>query len=94
MVSPPQYKTLAPGVVTTVTLPESEDHIEVVNVNGAGAVYFRLDGTDPDIDTDGSYFVNGSVGAFLEVYYGDEGRPTNTVKLKSSAAVKVTVRGW
>lgn len=87
----PQHLTLAAATPATATLDADYNEVEVVNVDGAAAVYFTTDGSTPVVAGNGSHVVPAAVGGFVTV------RPRTTgatvVKLISSAIVKVSVRG-
>lgn len=73
-----------------MSLDEPYELVEVLNRNGAGEIYFRLDGTDPVIGGDDSQVVPAVIGA-TEVG-GIVTQPT-TVLLISAAACDYTVSG-
>lgn len=84
------HGTLTADEVTTVTLTDLEyDQLEVMNVDGAAAIYFRVDGEDPEVDGDDCEVVPATI-SVLRV-------PTpavdNEVRLISSGTPKYSVRG-
>jgi hypothetical protein len=60
-------KTLVASTVDTVTYADDCDMIEVLNIDGASPIYFRVDGTNPVVAGTGAYVVPASAGAALEV---------------------------
>jgi len=87
----PQHVTLVASTVATVTFDEDFSHVEVINVDGVAAVYFRCDGTDPTTAGAGSDVVVAAVGAALQVPVATAGN--TQVKLISVGTPKVSVRG-
>lgn len=86
-----EHVTLAAGTVTTVTLDRQYGSVEVVNVDGAAAVYFTVDGSEPTVEGAGTVVLPAAVsGVDLSASSDD---PT-VVKLISSGTPKVAVRGW
>lgn len=86
----PQHVTLVAGVVSTVTFDADFARIEVTNVDGAAAVYFRMDGVDPVAAAEGTYVLPAAIGR-IEVPPGTAG--VTVVKLISAGTPKVSVRG-
>lgn len=60
-------KTLAANTVDTVTFADDCDMIEVLNVDGAAAIYFRVDGSAPTVAGASAYVIPASAGSALEV---------------------------
>lgn len=89
-VDSPQHATLVANTVTTLTFAAREDHVEVLNVDGAAAVYFTVDGSTPSIGGTGSHVLPAAIGSF------DVAVPSivTTVKLISSGTPKVSARVW
>jgi hypothetical protein len=42
--------TLTAGQITTVHFPDDVDEIEVLSHDGAAAIYFTVDGADPQVE--------------------------------------------
>lgn len=89
MVSP-QHVTLVANTVATLSFPASTK-VEVVNVDGAAAVYFTTNGATPTVAGDGCYVVTAGVGAYVTV---DTGSGASPVSLISAGAPKVSVAAW
>lgn len=86
-----KHVTLVAATVTTVTLTVNAGRIEVVNVDGASAVYFTVDGTTPTVAGDNTHVLPAAICA-LEVQ--DETAGVNsTIKLISVGTPKISVRG-
>lgn len=64
--------------------------VEVLNVDGAAAVYFTTNGTDPTVGGDGCHVLPAAIGA-VEVNDETAGS-TSVVKLISAGTPKVSVR--
>lgn len=64
--------------------------VEVLNVDGAAAVYFTTNGTDPAVGGDGCHVLPAAISA-VEVNDETAGG-TSTVKLISSGTPKISVR--
>lgn len=90
MAGSPQHTTLVADTVTTVTFDQDFARIEVVNVDGAAAVYFRIGSTDPVVAATGSHVLPAAICA-MEIDVHTSG-PT-VVKLISPGTPKVSVRG-
>lgn len=87
----PQHVTLAAGgPATTVTFDQDFEQVEVLNVDGAAAVYFRVGATAPTVEGTGSHVLPAAISS-VEVPVYTSG-PT-VVKLISAGAPKVSVRG-
>lgn len=90
----PKYATLTANTVATVTLDKDYDVVEVVVAvadASSNAVYYTSDGSTPGVATDGSQYVAGSAGSFLQTYVTTDG--ATVVKLKSAGTPTVQVRG-
>jgi hypothetical protein len=86
----PQTATLVANVVTTLTFDQDFNLVEVLNVDGAAEVYFRLDGTAPVVGATSNFVLPAAIGA-VEV---EPPSNTNTVvKLISTGTPKVSARG-
>lgn len=84
------HGTLTANQVATVSLDEPYELVEVLNRNGAGEIYFRLDGTDPVIGADDCYVVPATI--WTTEAAGILTAPT-TVLLISDAACTYSVTG-
>lgn len=90
MAGSPQHATLVAATVTTFTFDVDYNSVEVLNVDGAAAVYFTVDGTTPAVATTGSHVLPAAIGG-LQIF-----PPTGTVsvvKLISGGTPTVSVRG-
>lgn len=93
MAASPQYVTLAPGVVSTLTFDFDFSTIEVINVDGASPIYFNVNSaSNPGVAATGSEVVTAGTGAFAQA---SANRTENSiVKLVSPGTVNVAVRAW
>lgn len=91
MAASPQHVTLVADTVATLTFDSNFGRVEVLNVDGAAAVYFRTDGTAPTVAGAGSHVVPAAIGS-VEVSDDTAGQNT-VVKLISAGTPKVSVRG-
>ncbi len=87
----PAHATLVADTVTTITFDANFGRVEVLNVDGAAAVYFRVDGTAPTVAGAGSHVLPAAIGS-LEIADQTSGQNT-VVKLISAGTPKVSVRG-
>lgn len=86
----PTHATLAADEVTEIVLDEDWNLVEVLNVDGAAAVYFTVDGSEPTVEGAGVNVLPAAIGA-LSMGVSTEGG--TVVKLISSGTPKVSVRG-
>lgn len=86
----PQHATLVADTVTTISHTGAHNRIEVLNVDGAAAVYFTVDGTTPTVAGTGCEVLPAAIGA-VTVDEQSTGT-TSTVKLISSGIPKVSVK--
>ena len=86
-----EHITLTASTVATVTLDADYNFVEVVNVDGAAAVYFTVDGATPTIAGAGTIVLPAAISG-IEVQPWTSG--LTTIKLISSGTPKVAVRGW
>jgi hypothetical protein len=89
MTASPAHVTLVANTVTTVTLDQNFSSVEVLNVDGAAAIYFTVDGTTPTVEGNGTNVLPAAIGG-LTLYAGNG---TDTVKLISAGTPKASVRG-
>ncbi len=87
----PQHVTLVAATVATVTLDRGASRVEVLNVDGAAAVYFSLDRTEPTVAGNGFHVLPAAIGS-LEVSPAGAGDSISVIKLISSGTPKVSVR--
>lgn len=85
-------KSLAAATVDTVTFGRSCDVIEVLNVSGTAAIFFRIDGVDPIVSGTKAYRVPAAAGASRTVRTNSGGADT-VVKLISSGTPSYDVSG-
>ncbi|MFG3710895.1 hypothetical protein [Micromonospora sp. NPDC047730] len=90
MAGSPQHATLAANTVTTLTFDEDFPEVEVLNVDGAEAVYFRTDGQNPTVGGTGSQVIPAVIGGLI-VHPRTSGN--TIVKLISTGTPRVSVRG-
>ncbi len=86
----PQHRTLTANTVATVTLDSGAQRVEILNVDGAAAVYVTVDRTDPTVAGDGCWVLPAAVGS-LELKPRGAGDSIAVVKLISSGTPKVSV---
>ncbi len=103
MAAGPLHATLVADTVTTLTLdladPKAEvlsyaatpARLEVLNVDGAAAVYFTIDGTTPTVGGNGCHVLPAAINS-VELSDTTAGS-TTTVKLISAGTPRVSVRG-
>jgi hypothetical protein len=89
-VANPQHFTLVANVVKTFTLDLDYNRVEVVNLDGAGEVYFTVDTSTPVVGQDGCQVLPAAI-CSMEVPVPTSG-PT-VVKAKAAGAVRISVRG-
>ncbi|MER7331674.1 MULTISPECIES: hypothetical protein [unclassified Micromonospora] len=90
MAGSPQHVTLAAGTVTTLTFDEDFAQVEVLNVDGAAAVYFRADGLNPTVGGVGSHVIPAVIGGLI---VPPKTTGNTVVKLISAGTPQVSVRG-
>lgn len=89
-----QHVTLTADTVATMTFDRDYDTIEVINVDGAAAVYFTINGDDPEVEGAGTIVLPAAIGG-VEIGNPLTGQLDNsTVKLISAGTPKVSVRVW
>jgi hypothetical protein len=85
-----KHGTLTANTVTTVTLDDVEfSAVEVLNVDGTAAIYFRVDNIDPTVAGDDCEVVPASI-SVLRV---DLEKAAPSVRLISAGTPKFSVRG-
>jgi hypothetical protein len=90
MAGSPQHATLVADTVTTMTFDQDFTRIEVVNVDGAAPVYFRIGTTSPTVEGIGSHVLPAAICSVeVDVFTAD----ATVVKLISTGTPKVSVRG-
>lgn len=83
--------TLTPDTVDTVNFARDCAEVEVLNINGAGALYFTVDGSTPTVAGKNTHLVPAAAGAGKRV--GVRGGGLTAVKLISAAATSYSVEG-
>lgn len=87
----PQHVTLVASTVSTITIPASAPHrVEILNVDGAAAVYATVDGSTPTVAGDGCWVLPAAINS-LELDPQVPASGNATVKLISSGTPKVSV---
>jgi len=89
MTASPAHVTLTANTVATVTLDRNYSSVEVLNVDGAAAIYFTVDGTTPVVEANGTHVLPAAIGG-LTVTAGSD---VATIKLISTGTPKVSIRG-
>jgi hypothetical protein len=91
MAASPTHVTLGAATVATVTLDDAYyNDVEVLNVDGAAAVYYTVDNGNPTVEGNGCNVLPAAIGG-LTTPCREDG--TVTVKLISAGTPKVSVRG-
>lgn len=91
MTASPTHVTLVANTVSTITLDEEYfGSVEVLNVDGAAAVYFTVDAGDPTVEGNGCNVLPAAIGGLVISAASDK---SVTVKLISAGTPKVSVRG-
>lgn len=90
MAGSPQHSTLVAATVTTLTFDPDFNWVEVLNVDGAAAVYFRADSTAPTVGGTGCHVLPAAIGSLAVKVFTDG---ATVVKLISAGTPQVSVRG-
>lgn len=90
MAGSPQHATLVASTVTTFTFDEDFERVEVLNVDGASAIYFSVDGSTPTVAGTGFHCLPAAISS-VEVPVRVTG--VTVVKLISAGTPKVAVSG-
>lgn len=85
-----KHATLAASTVDTVTLTSPYPSVEVLNRDGAAAIYFTVDGSTPTVEGDNTFVLLDSKSA-LEV--NTNSGTTSVVKLISAGTPTYSVTG-
>ena len=88
-----RHLTLTANTVATVTLDSDYDNVEIVNVDGAAAVYFTIDGSMPTVAGDGTIVLPAAISGWATEYNRPRGSDA-VVRLISTGTPKIAVRGW
>lgn len=90
MAGSPQHATLVATVVTTLTFDQDFAAVEVLNVDGASAVYFSVNGSTPTVAGTGFYCLPAAISSVEQLVpsYG-----ATVVKLISAGTPSVAVTG-
>lgn len=86
------YATVATGAVSTVTLDGDYQAVEVTNRDGAGELWFTVDGSDPTVEGAGVFCIVKAIGAGITVR-SPKATATVVKLLASGAATKAIVTG-
>lgn len=90
----PQHYTLLADTVKSFTLDAGYKEVEVLNVDGASAIYFTTNGTTPTltggVGQDGTHVLPAAIGA-LQVPCQSSDTPV--IKCRSAGTPKVSIRG-
>lgn len=90
MTASPAHVTLVANTVSTVTLDGNYNQVEVLNVDGAAAIYFTVDGADPTVEGNGCHVLPAAIGGLTA---DAPAYAPPVVKLISIGTPKVSVRG-
>lgn len=83
------HRTLTPASVDVVTFGEDLRQVEVLSRNGAGELYFTVDGATPTVAGDSTHVLPAAISS-MTVPAGGSGN--TVVRLISAAAVTYSVR--
>jgi hypothetical protein len=86
-----RHITLTANTAATVTLDDDYDNVEVINVDGAAALYFTIDGSTPTVAGNGTIVLPAAIGGLS---YQPYGATVSTVKAISTGTPRISVRGW
>lgn len=84
------HGTLVADVVDTVTFQRDWKEVEVLSHDGAGAIYFTVDGFEPSVGGANCYVIPAATGAAIVKV---EGGGNTVVKLISDGAPTYSVTG-
>ena len=87
----PKTVTDSVSTVATKTVGPKARYIEVVNIDGAGIISFRVDGTASVAEADDTHVVPAVAGASLKVRWPGDQTSTCEVSVVCSVATKVHV---
>jgi hypothetical protein len=90
MTASPAHVTLTANIVATITLDNNYNQVEVLNVDGAGSVYFTVDGADPTVEGNGCHVLPAAIGGLTAPA---PAYAPPVIKLISTGTPKVSVRG-
>ncbi len=90
MAGSPQHATLVANVATPLTFDQDFERVEILNVDGADAVYVKIGATNPTVGGTGCPVLPAAICSLeLPVYTAD----ATVVRLISAGTPKVSVRG-
>ena len=89
-----RHITLTANTVSTVTLDGDYNNVEVLNVSGAAAVYFTVNGATPTVKGNGTVVLPAAIGALALPLFDNGTSGATTVRLISTGTPDVAVRGW
>lgn len=87
-----KHQQLTAATVDTVTLNADYPQVEVVNRDGAAAIFFTIDGDAPTVEGDNTHVLPAAISGVTVPSNADTGDPT-VVRLISSGTPKYSVRG-
>jgi hypothetical protein len=88
-----QYGTLSANADAFVEVPAPNDVVEVVNRNGAGEIFFTVDGSVPTVGAANTWMVPAAAGSSLQVPSTFKPSGLVPVNLISGAATTYGVTG-
>lgn len=83
------HGSLTANQITTVSITPGPDGLDVVNRSQTGVIWVTIDGTDPVIETAGTYACVGVRTFSMSIAH----QRTVTVKMISDSALKYSVEG-
>lgn len=82
--------TLTATVVESIDMGVDVGEVDVLNVDGADAIYVRVDGTDPAVGADDSYAIPAVAGAAITIPVRTDGNTEVRLISAGTPAYSVT----
>lgn len=84
----PQHATLVAATVKTITLAQDANKVNILNVDGAAAVYVTVNGDAPTVGGDGAWVLPAAI---CDLELSVRGAGDTVVRLISSGTPKISV---
>lgn len=81
--------TLSASTVDTVTFTDDVSSVEVINLDGAAAIYYTIDGSTPTVAGANTFVLPATISSAV---HGTPGSAATVVKLISSGTPKYSVQ--